>query len=132
MLQTLPTDAALLLDHPETDSLVQFMTVGWSSMVNGALSPRPAEAPDGGAGEHARRMRDIGWELEEESYSDRTQWTLGELQTWAGIGPAAAQAVAALREFGCASPEELRFSTFRHGSAEDPDYIEAELGVLPK
>ncbi|GAA4506194.1 hypothetical protein GCM10023191_062960 [Actinoallomurus oryzae] len=137
VLQTLPTDAAVLITCPTRGTTtVQFMTHPYNGTIaTGALDPAldpacPPE-PDGELTERERRMFEIGWRVRQH-YPDVAEWTLGEPAVWADIGPLATQAVGALRALGCESPAELRFRTFRNGSDKDPDYLGPELGLRPE
>lgn len=137
VLQTLPTGAAVLIsDSAQPRTTVQFMTHSRNGTIaTSALDPEldPASLPEPGEEmtDRERRMFEIGWRPQQH-YPDVADWTLGEPVVWADTGPLATQAVEALRALGCASPAELRFSTFRNGPREDPDHIGVELGLRPE
>ncbi|MGI5224056.1 TY-Chap domain-containing protein [Actinoallomurus sp. CA-142502] len=138
VLQTLPTDAAVLISGPgKPRTTVQFMThFGNGTIATSALDPELMSAylpepDDDDLTERERRMLELGWRPRQQT-PGLAEWTLGEPVVWADIGPLATQAVEALRALGCESPAGLEFSTFRNGSKDDPDHLGAELGLRPR
>ncbi|MEU4409369.1 hypothetical protein AB0F88_33075 [Streptosporangium sp. NPDC023963] len=135
VLQTLPTDSAVILTNRERGG-VQFMTDHYGSMDTGALDYRPVSTedpdPDNPGNDRERRLFELGWTPDMVTARSAC-WTVGSPVVWADIGPLATQAVEALRALGFHDPSELAVRTFRNGMGDEHvKHVAEELGIRPE